>query len=109
MSNKPLISKEVFCQALELIQQQDEINHKFSEALQELGDGFFLFGVQNKYLDAVLLVLREAMDDRYEYISWWLYEAKQSGEYIISAPNENKSWDLKEPEALYDYIVNECD
>ena len=66
-----MISKETFCKALSLIKEQDEINQKFSDALQLVGDGHFVFVTDNKYLNALLLVMKEAVDDKCDYIEWW--------------------------------------
>ena len=44
--------------------------------------------------------------DQYDYIGWWLYEGAE--DYMIWEADTSRSWCLKEPEALYDYIVEEC-
>ena len=49
---------------------------------------------------------KESVHDEYDYIEWWLYETT---DYKVWTEDGTKEWDLKEPEALYDYIVNECD
>ena len=101
-----MISKKTFCEALALIKEQEATDEQFSKALSKVGDGHFLFGVGNKYLVALRLVLKEAIGDKYDYIDWWLYEA--TDDFTVSMSDNSKSWDLREPEALYDYIVNEC-
>lgn len=101
-----MITKETFVKALALIQEQSNINDQFSKALDLVGDGHFVFGAENKYLEALLLVMKEAANDRYDYISWWLYEA--SPDFRVWSEDENREWYLKEPEALYDFIINEC-
>ena len=47
------------------------------------------------------------MDDQYDNIGWWLYEAPDAG-YIVSWEEDGKevSVDLTEASALYDYLVN---
>lgn len=62
-----MISKETFCKALQMIQEQSETDAEFSRALDLVGDGYFIFGVKNKYFEALLLVLKEAMNDKYDY------------------------------------------
>ena len=101
-----MISKELFCNALRMIVEQEEINRRFAEALQLVGNGHYVFGNPNKYYDALLEVLKETVGDRYDYISWWLYEG--APDYKIWSTDESQEWDLKEPEALYDYITTEC-
>lgn len=106
MDEKPLISKDTFCKAMKLIREQESTDEAFSKALQNVGYGHFVFGAKNKYLEALLLVISEAMNDKYDYISWWLYEATDGFE--VSLSDGSKKWCLKEPEALYEFIVNDC-
>jgi len=102
---KPTISKETFCKALALIKEQEVIDDNFSNALQTVGNGFIAFGSENKYLEALFLVLKETMNDKYDYISWWLYDTT---DFMVYTKDNEKEWDLKKPEDLYDYIITEC-
>jgi hypothetical protein len=107
MRNKVGISKETFCTALHMIKEQDEINDEVTKALDKVTDGYFTFGSESKWLDALLMVMKEAMNDQYDYISWWLYDV--SKDYTVWENGENgRRWCLEKPEALYDYIINEC-
>lgn len=101
---KHIVSKETFCNALRLIQRQKEKEHRFSLAINLMGDGHFVFGSPNHYLDAALIVLREALNDKHEYIDWWLYETCNLR--TVQLKDGSKSWDLSTPEALYDYLTN---
>ena len=99
-----IITKETFCKALEMIREQERINDDFSQALQKVGNGYYVFGTENRYYDAMLMVLKEAVNDQYDYISWWLYD---TDDYIVETTDGSQKWDLREPEALYDYLVEE--
>ncbi len=101
-----MISKELFCKALQMLKEQEQIDNAFEEALQTVGSGFFVYAAENKYRDALLMLLKESVNDQYDYIDWWLYEA--TPEYKVWTEDETKEWILKEPEALYDFIVTEC-
>ena len=46
------------------------------------------------------------MNDKYDYIDWWLHEA--TPDYRVWTEDMEKEWCLKEPEALYDFIRDEC-
>lgn len=97
-----MISRDTFCRVLALIQEQDEINDQVEKALQLVGDGHYVFGTDNRYYRALLLVLKEELNDKYEYIEWWLYEAE---DYVVETADGSQKWDLTEPGALYDYLV----
>lgn len=96
---REMITKETFVKALQLIQEQQEINHQFAKALDLVGDGHYVFGVNNKFYDAAMLVLKEAVNDKYDYISWWLYEGEP--DYKVWSSDNTEEWNLTEPEALY--------
>ena len=101
-----MISKELFCKALQLLLEQQKTDTEFGEALQAVGSGFFVYGSENKYREALLMLLKESVTDQYDYIGWWLNEA--TPEYKVWSEDEKKMWYLKDPEALYDFIVMEC-
>ena len=52
------------------------------------------------------MLSKEAVNDQYDYISWWLYDA--APDYEVWTDDEKTKWCLKEPEALYDFIRDEC-
>ena len=99
----PMLSKEGFCKALQKIKEQESIDEQFSKALDLVGNGHFVFGAENKYLLALRDVLKEAVNDQYDYIDWWLYEA--TDDYTVWEADCTMKYCLKEPEALYDFIT----
>lgn len=101
-----MISKETFVKAIRLIQEQGEINDKVESVLDLVGDGHYVFFGAPKYHEALMLVLKESMNDKYDYIDWWFFEA--TPDYQVWSEDGKKEWCLKEPEALYDFILNEC-
>lgn len=101
-----MLSKKTFCEALRKIQAQREIDEKFSEALQTVGNGYYVFGSENLCLAALRDVLKESVNDQYDYIEWWLYEA--TPDYLVWSSDERSKWYLKEPEDLYDFIMDQC-
>ena len=102
----PAISKELFCNAIQLLQEQEAVDDEFGRALQKVGNGHFVFGTENKYREALLLVLKAGLNDKYDYIDWWLYEG--APDYKVWSEDESREWDLTEPRALYDFITTEC-
>ena len=90
-----MLSKETFCEALRKIQAQKDRDEQFSKALTLMGDGHFVFEGGAPLLAALLDVLKEAVNDQYDYISWWLYEAAPG--YEVWTEDEKTKWCLKEP------------
>ena len=106
-NKKPLLSKETFCKALCMIGEQESINREVAQALSKVADGYGTFGCDNKWLEALLMVLKESVHDQYDYISWWLYDAAE--DYTVwESGDGGKEWCLKEAENLYDFIITEC-
>lgn len=100
-----MISKETFVKAFKLIKAQKKIDDEFSKALNLVGNGHFVYGCDNHYLEALLVVLKEAMNDVGNYIDWWMYE---TSDYLVWDEDEGLKWDLRSPEALYDFLSNDC-
>ena len=102
-----MLPKELFLSTLEKIKEQEKRIDKFNTALSEICDGFPVFNSENQYLIALRDLLKYTMQDQYDYIGWWLYEAPDAG-YTIwwdDKDGQEVSVDLTEPSALYDYLV----
>ena len=56
-----MVSEDCFCRALRMIKAQQDIDEQFGNALNLVGNGYFAYGAGNKYLAALLDVLKEAV------------------------------------------------
>ncbi len=100
-----MLSREGFCKALRMIRDQESIDEQFSKALNLVGNGHFVFGTENKYLLALRDVLKEAVNDQYDYIDWWLYEA--ADDFEIWEADCTMKYCLKEPETNCQGLFNQ--
>ena len=102
------ISKKTFIEVINLIKEQEKINEKISEGLEELIDGWAVIK-ENKALTALLLILKEEFGPvGYDYIDWWLWENVEKKLYY-EENGEKREKDLTDVGDLYDYIVSiEC-
>ena len=98
------ISKETFCKVIALIKEQEKINEEVDQALKKVCGSYVVFGANNRYLEGLLLLLKEALPDPCDYVGWWLYE---TDDYHVWSADYTQDWNLKDPGDLYDYIVNE--
>lgn len=75
--------------------------------ISKICDGFPVFDSENQYLIALRELLKYTMQDQYDYIGWWLYEAPDAGYTVWWDDEDGKEIrvDLTEPGALYDYLV----
>ena len=101
-----MLPKELFLSTIEKIRQQEKRMDEFSKALSKVCDGFPVFDKNNLYLESLFDLLKHTMQDEYDNISLWLYEAPEAGYTISWEENgEEVSVDLTEASALYDYLV----
>ena len=102
-----MLPKELFLSTLEKIQKQEARIDEFNTALSKICDGFPVFDSENQYLIALRELLKYTMQDQYDYIGWWLYEAPDAGYTVWWDDEDGKEIrvDLTEPGALYDYLV----
>lgn len=104
-----MISKKTFVNTINKIidynNMSNEINDVFSKYRTEDCNSVF-YGF---YEDVVVNLLTEAMNDKDEWISWWLYECnygQDTMKYATIGP-DNVEIDLSTPEKLYDFLVKE--
>lgn len=98
----PVLPKALFLSTIEKIRQQEARIDEFDKALSKMCDGFPAFDKDNLYLLALRDLLKYTMQDQYDNIGWWLYEAPDAG-YTVSWEEAGKevSVDLTEAGALY--------
>ena len=101
-----MITKETFVKAVRLMQEQDRINDQVDAALDLFCDRGFGFNARDKNREAIMLILKESLNDQYDYIDWWFNEA--TPDYMVWSEDGKEEWCLKEPEDLYDFIRTEC-
>lgn len=54
----------------------------------------------SRYESLVVNILKDAIDDKYDYISWWLYEDVEKKVW-----SDDKVFTVKTPQQLYKFIV----
>ena len=101
-----MLKRETFVDAISKIKKHEELMERLDSVCREFGSFRPSLDFGNLHLQALLEVLKDAMDDEYDYISWWLYEAAPG--YEVWTDDEKTKWCLKEPEVLYDFIRDEC-
>lgn len=100
-----MLSKETFVRALRLIQEQADIMDAVRQQLGRLGEKPTYFNIDSLHLQALLEVLAEVMEDKNDWIEWWLYE---DVEKLVSWEENGVevTADLTEPEDLWEFL--EC-
>ena len=99
-----MLKRETFVDAISKIKKHEELMDRLDTVCREFGSFRPSLDFGNLHLQALLDVLREVMNDKYDYISWWLFEGtdrtvswEQDGQWVTV--------ELKDAGALYDYLV----
>src|SRR5438034_10513383 len=100
------MNRSLFIRIIKLIQKQDKIDNKVSDALELISDSWIMMNAKNKKYQALNLILAEVMHDKADWIGWWLYEDVQK-KIFFDKKLKKKPLDVKTPEQLYDYLVEE--
>lgn len=100
-----MLSKETFVRALRLIQEQADIMDTVRQQLGRLGEKPTYFNIDSLHLQALLEVLAEVMEDKNDWIEWWLYE---DVEKLVSWEENGVevTADLTDPENLWEFLVS---
>lgn len=103
-----MLKRETFVDAISKIKQHEELMDRLDSICREFGDFRPSLDFGNLHLQSLLAVLKEAMDDEYDYISWWLYDGS---DHTVSWEENGQqvSVDLKDADALYDYLAGNAE
>lgn len=107
-----MLTKKQFLERLNYLMDYQKKVDKFDEALREFAPSDFTGFHDDDVHTHLLNTLVEDMNDKDDYISWWLYDCPNAGKN----PEHAKIWlgdendpdtivvDVSTPEKLYDYI-----
>lgn len=103
-----MLTRETFVSTIAKIKKHEELMDKLNAVCREFGDFRPSLDFSSLYLQALLDVLKEAMCDKYDYISWWLYE--HAG-YEVSWEEAGKRIvvNLEDVNDFYDFLVKNAE
>lgn len=99
-----MLTRGTFVDAINKIRKHEELMERLDSICREFGDFRPSLDFGNLHLQALLAVLKEAMDDKYDYISWWLYDGS---DHVVfwTEDGQDVSDDLTDVNALYDFLA----
>lgn len=110
-----MLTKKQFLERLNYLMDYQKKVDKFDEALREFAPSDFTGFHDDDVHTHLLNTLIEDMNDKDDYISWWLYDCPNAGKN----PEHAKIWlgdandpdtivvDVSTPEQLYDYLFTQ--
>lgn len=100
-----MITKKEFCEIFDLLIKQREIDNEFEESMHKcFSDSCGIFSLNDKLWTAAVKALSHAVNDEYDYISWWIWEDDMQGRLTITE-EDGTEYAIHNPEELYDLIV----
>lgn len=105
-----MITKEEFVKAIEALKQQDAVDDNFQIHMEAAFPGSYAPIYENGLWEVSIHLLELAMEDRYEYISWWIYDTeygnrKDMTKISWTEDGQQKSIELTSSDALYDFLA----
>ena len=103
-----MISKRTFVDTINKIVKYADMNDKITSIYRE-NDVDYYPSQYFDYEEMVVRLLSEVMDDRQDWIGWWLYDMNYGNEVELKSASysEKEYIDLTTPEKLYDFLYNE--
>lgn len=109
--NNIIISKEEFCKIMKQIEMQRKKTEKFSEALDEICDGFPVFDANNQYFSALIFLLNKTFNLKETSIGttleWFLFEGTGENSQTHKMSFEGYEVNIDSYEKLYDLLLSE--
>lgn len=100
-----MISRKLFVDTLAGIRKEFENRDNAEKELVKLG--LRIESDRTPFSESMLEILKEVVPDSYDYISWWLYD---TSDYRVSWEEDGEQIEknLEDPNALYDFLVDEA-
>lgn len=105
------MDKNEFVKCINALKSADDLQNEISELMKTAkenieNDFMNSAGLMVNHKDIVIELLEEIMEDKYNTVSWWIYETKygKSSPNIYDSNLKEVAYCLDTPEKLYDYL-----
>jgi len=102
-----MLSRKTFVDAINNIKKHESIMDRLHDIVREMGDFPPNLDFENLKHESLMSVLKESMNDKYDYISWWLYEATDDFTVSWEEDGRHEERNLETVDALYDFLVEQ--
>jgi len=105
-----MISLDLFKSIISHIKQQEEKDEKLTKLLID-PDFTGWVSTANDLIDDLVKLLEYELGDKYEYISWWLYDISDGNKFVYEDFKDNKQirYNLNLLEDLYYYVIGDLE
>lgn len=105
-----MISLDLFKSIISHIKQQEEKDEKLTKLLID-SDFTGWISTANDLIDDLVKLLEYELGDKYEYISWWLYDISDGNKFVYEDFKDDKQvrYNLNDLKDLYNYIIGDLE
>lgn len=105
-----MISLDLFKSIVSHIKQQEEKDEKLTKLLID-PDFTGWISTANDLIDDLVKLLEYELGDKYEYISWWLYDITDGNKFVYEDFKDDKQvrYNLNDLKDLYNYIIGDLE
>lgn len=105
-----MISLDLFRSIISHIKQQEEKDEKLTKLLID-PDFTGWVSTANDLIDDLVELLEYELGDKYEYISWWLYDITDGHKFVYEDFKDDKQirYNLNDLKDLYNYIIGDLE
>lgn len=105
-----MISLDLFKSIISHIKQQEEKDEKLTKLLID-PDFTGWISTANDLIDDLINLLEYELGDKYETVSWWLYDISDGKKFVYEDFKEGKQvrYNLNDLEDLYNYIIGDLE
>ena len=105
-----MISLDLFKSIVSHIKQQEEKDEKLTKLLID-PDFTGWVSTANNLIDDLVKLLEYELGDKYEYISWWLYDITDGEKFVYEDFKDDKQvrYNLNDLKDLYNYIIGDLE
>lgn len=105
-----MISLDLFRSIISHIKQQEEKDEKLTKLLID-PDFTGWISTANGLIDDLVKLLEYELGDKYEYISWWLYDISDGNKFVYEDFKNDKQvrYNLNDLKDLYNYIIGDLE
>lgn len=105
-----MISLDLFKSIVSHIKQQEEKDEKLTKLLIDPEFTGWI-STANDLIDDLVKLLEYELGDKYEYISWWLYDIADGNKFVYEDFKDDKQvrYNLNDLKDLYNYIIGDLE
>lgn len=96
-----MLNQRDFLSFIKAIKKEEKRLYNIAKNIEYFGDGFIV--VDNPLIESIIKFLKKAMNDKSDYIEWWLFEEVDKKVWL----EDGTEIDLSTPKDLYKFLKNQ--